>query len=268
MKKLLGVAIASLVAALSLLAGTAPHADASLAVRRFVLSTSCQTQFGDGGMAVPQEPAPNAWFLIPQRDEAAQRAAENGGPGVEPDQIWIDLSLFDNGFADGTYIGAGPFLNPVTGTSSFIWQNLLPGRLHYYRLNALVGDRWFQLGSASFETPDCNVVGALSCNSSPPSPSVSFVVPPVAPSDRGTVATQQWFDLSLFDNRFAPGLFLGTGPVPLSGASFRWTGILPASRHYFRVNTDFGAEGWRALAAGSFLSLNCYGLPENISLPL
>ncbi len=258
MKNLLGVAVAALAAPLALLVGIVPHARAELAVRRFVLSTSCEAQSG----------APDAWFLIPQQQEAAQRVAEHGGPGIVPTQIWIDLSLVDNGFADGTYIGAGPFLNPVSGTSSFIWKHLLPGKVHYYRLNALVGDRWFLLGSSRFETPDCNVVRAITCNSSIPTAGVSFVVPPATRSGAGTVATEQWLDLSLFDSGFAPGTFMGTGPLSPSGTSFFWPGILPAQRHHFRVNTDYGAAGWRAAASGSFESLNCYGLPEDISLPL
>lgn len=258
MRKFLGIVLLSLVASVPLVAAAVPRADAALAVRRFVLSTSCERQ---GGSA-------NAWFLIPQREEAAQRVAEHGGPGTVPDQVWIDISLVDNGFAEGTYLGAGPFLPPVAGTASFVWSGLVPGRLHVYRLNARVGDRWFELGSATFETPDCKVVRALSCNSGPPSSSVSFVVSPAARSEQGGVPIQQWLDLSLFDGRFAPGLFLGIGPLPVSGTSLLLPGIQPASRHYFRVNADYGPEGWRVLAEGTFLSMNCFGLPENISLPM
>lgn len=257
MKMLLGVAVAALAISFAAVAESGVRARAEAHVHNFVLSTECEGQSG----------APNAWFLIPEAGEVAQRLSEHGAPAIAPIQIWIDLSLSDNEFADGTYLGTGPFSSPVFGTSSFIWSGLLPGRLHYYRLNALVGDAWFLIGSGMFETPDCVTVRDVRCYAFW-NAAVSFVTAPSQSIAKGTAAVQQWLDLSLVDNGFAPGTFVATGPLPPSGTSFLWPDILPARRHYFRVDTNYAAAGWRATATGSFLSLDCIGMPNNISLPL
>jgi hypothetical protein len=54
---------------------------------------------------------------------------------------------------------------------------------------------------------------------------------------------EQWVDLSLFDNGFAPGTFLGAGPLPPGQYTFVWDGLIPNATHYVRVNT-LTAEGW------------------------
>jgi hypothetical protein len=53
---------------------------------------------------------------------------------------------------------------------------------------------------------------------------------------------QQWLDLSLADNGFAPGTFVGAGPV--FGSSYTWTGLLGGSRHYVRVNQYLSNGAW------------------------
>ncbi len=58
-------------------------------------------------------------------------------------------------------------------------------------------------------------------------------------------AGPQWIDLSLFDNQFAPGTFLGTGPLPAGQESVVWNGLLPATWHFARVNT-LTSGGWVA----------------------
>jgi hypothetical protein len=52
---------------------------------------------------------------------------------------WLDLSTNDNGFEPGTFISMGP-LSPQAHFQ--LWQNLLPGVIHYYRLNTLTADGW------------------------------------------------------------------------------------------------------------------------------
>lgn len=53
---------------------------------------------------------------------------------------------------------------------------------------------------------------------------------------------QQWLDLSLADNGFAPGTFVGAGPV--SGSSYTWTGLVSGSRHCVRINQFLGGGAW------------------------
>jgi hypothetical protein len=135
-------------------------------------------------------------------------------------------------------------------------------------LNARIGDAWFLIGGGTFQMPDCTTIRDMTCLAPPwPNAAASFVVPAATAIENRTPASRQWLDLSLFDNGFAPGTFVGTGPLPASGASFLWPGILPGSVHYFRLNVDYGAFGWRTQETGSFLSLDCRGLPDNISLP-
>src|SRR5689334_8200587 len=63
--------------------------------------------------------------------------------------------------------------------------------------------------------------------------------------------TEQWLDLSTFDNDFAPGSFIGVGPMPGSQNVFTWSGILTGVAHVWRVNT-LTSSGWVVSATGSF----------------
>ena len=55
-------------------------------------------------------------------------------------QIWIDLTLFDNGWQAGTFIGAGPLAGSAT---SYVWNGLDANKTHYIRVNQqLVDGRW------------------------------------------------------------------------------------------------------------------------------
>ena len=67
------------------------------------------------------------------------------------------------------------------------------------------------------------------------------------PSFRGA----QWLDLSLQNNGFAPGTFVGVGPLAAHEGSFTWDGVLAARRHYLRVNT-FTPAGWRTSGTLTF----------------
>jgi hypothetical protein len=62
----------------------------------------------------------------------------------------------------------------------------------------------------------------------------------------------QFLDLSLFDNAFAPGTFLASGPLAPSTSSFTWTGILPGLTHYWRVNALFQSGTWFPTNTGFF----------------
>jgi len=50
-----------------------------------------------------------------------------------------DLSLFNNGWLFGTFIGIGPF-GPNQNTS--VWEGLVPGQRHYLRINTLTAYGW------------------------------------------------------------------------------------------------------------------------------
>ena len=62
---------------------------------------------------------------------------------------------------------------------------------------------------------------------------------------------EQWLDISLHNNGFAAGTFLGAGPMGLHQNSLAWDGIKPGLVHYWRVNTLTDA-GWMSSAIGQF----------------
>jgi hypothetical protein len=161
-------------------------------------------------------------------------------------QQWLDLSLFNNGFAPGTFVGAGPF-GPQT--TSFTWDGILPGLTHYYRLNVLYQDGWHPSATGSFVScePGKAALGDVRQFCTPEGVEVTFNWSSATPP--GTV---QWLDLSLFDNGFAPGTFVAVGPLSGSASSFVWNGLMPGRTHYWRVNTFYPSLGWVASARGVF----------------
>jgi hypothetical protein len=78
------------------------------------------------------------------------------------------------------------------------------------------------------------------------------------PQARG--AYQLWLDLSQYNDGFAPGSFLGVGPLGPNDTSYTWEGIYPDTPYYFRVHALY-ADGWRVLKTGSFVSGQCGGQP-------
>jgi hypothetical protein len=183
-------------------------------------------------------------------------------------QLWVDLSLFNNNFAHGTFLGAGPFA-PTDQTQQFDWEGLVPARRHYYRLNALTADGWFEVGRGEFDTPDCRNVGNFQCETDGDLRVVFLLddAPDGRFGEHSFAPQSQWIDLSLLNNNFAPGTFIGAGPFPARDpgpfrASFEWEGIIASRVHYYRVNIHYGSVNWREYARGSFFSLDCRGLPS------
>lgn len=71
-------------------------------------------------------------------------------------------------------------------------------------------------------------------------------------------AGEQWLDISLFAGGFAPGTFIGIGPLEADRVGFLLTGMVPNRTHYVRVNT-LTSEGWVSGTWSSFLTLDCAG---------
>jgi len=68
----------------------------------------------------------------------------------------------------------------------------------------------------------------------------------------------QWFDVSLQNNGWIWGTFVGAGPIASGQSTFTWDGFVPNARHYLRVNTlTFG--GWYESQTVSFVTRNCFG---------
>jgi len=66
---------------------------------------------------------------------------------------WLDLSVFNDGFAPGMFISAGPFPGDRWG---LIWPNLQQGTTHYARVNTLTPQGWMASSTLAFYTPICD----------------------------------------------------------------------------------------------------------------
>jgi len=93
-------------------------------------------------------------------------------------------------------------------------------------------------------------VSAQQCDISSPG-SVSATISWV-PSRRG----EQWLDISLFNNQFAPGTFVGTGPLAPGTSSFVWRGLRPGLTHFLRIDTR-SPYGWEPSQSIAFATQAC-----------
>ena len=156
---------------------------------------------------------------------------------------WVDLSLSNNGFAPGTFIGFGP----LSGTTTQIqWNGLIAGQTHYWRVNAGTSLGWIPSQTGSFTpcapTIPPNTVTYVCTGSGRATVFWNLSQPPVATSS-------SWLDLSIFDNGFLPGTFIGGN---ITGQTqHTWPGILANVGHFWRVN-DLTPQGWIARSTGSF----------------
>jgi hypothetical protein len=153
-------------------------------------------------------------------------------PGLQ----WLDLTLADNGFAPGTFIGVGPL---EAGTSSFAWSGLLPGLPHFWRVHTLTDAGWQASETGAF-VPCGNPVllpTAITCGLLGTA-TIDFRWVPIADA-----AAVQWVDLTL-DSTYPPGGFLSAGPLSAATTVYRWTGVRANLPHQFRVNALGGDGGW------------------------
>jgi hypothetical protein len=66
---------------------------------------------------------------------------------------WLDLSIFNDGFAPGTFISSGAFDRDRWG---FVWDGLIQGTTHFARVNTLTSAGWKASDTVSFFTPVCD----------------------------------------------------------------------------------------------------------------
>ena len=64
-------------------------------------------------------------------------------------------------------------------------------------------------------------------------------------------------DLSLFNNGWQAGTFLGAGPFASAANSFTWDGLVPNTVHYARVNQQLAAGNWDPSATFTFTTIAC-----------
>jgi len=66
---------------------------------------------------------------------------------------WLDLSIFGNGFAPGSFVTAPSFSAQGWG---YVWDGLLEGTTHFIRLNTLTLAGWMPTDTLPFLTPICS----------------------------------------------------------------------------------------------------------------
>jgi hypothetical protein len=157
---------------------------------------------------------------------------------------WLDLTLFDNGFQDGTFINTSAM---TPGTERITWNGLIKGLPHYWRVNTLTEAGWVTSGTGTFvPCGGPQIRGVTYVCTGGGRASVTFYWSPPTPSGRAN-----WLDQTLFDPNF--GAFLNAGPMENSRSSFTWNGILANLQHFWRFSTLFGND-WVRSNTGSFVA--------------
>jgi beta-lactamase class A len=120
----------------------------------------------------------------------------------------------------------------------------------------LYPEGWRVSATGAFATGSCSLAADLQpvaqeCGDEPGQVDVSFSwAPSLVPG------VSQWLDLSVQGASFAPGSFVGTGPLPASRSSFTWEGLAGGTLYHWRINTLGGGE-WGASPTGTFFTLPC-----------
>ncbi len=175
---------------------------------------------------------------------------------------WVDLSLVDNGFVPGTFVGYGQ-LDASMG--SITWDGLMPGMTHFLRVNSLTPFGWQPSDTISFTTTSCAGYGASAIPPKNLAPAgVSVVSQECLPDGnvRVTLAWNAvpqgtiWADLSITDQRFMPGTFVNYGNIPAAWNTFTWDGLVPHQRHFLRLN-NFAMGGWNPSNVAVFTTRDC-----------
>jgi len=167
-------------------------------------------------------------------------------PVAGVDVQYVDLSLANNGFAGGTFIGFGPLAG---NTNAIQWNGLAVGQTHFWRVSGglpNVGWVFSQTGSFTPCGPTAPAGGTSSLCTGNGRASVTWNItqPPIP-------ATATYVDISTIDSLFLPGQFVGTNAT--GQQTFTWQGILANIGHYWRIN-HLTAQGWVSGGTGTFLA--------------
>ncbi len=180
-------------------------------------------------------------------------------------QVWLDLSLADNGFAPGTFVSAGP-LDP--NSSSYTWSGILTSRVHYWRVNALMSSGWQPSATSAFVACGNPVLlwGPVTCTG-PSTASVDFRWAPIADN-----SAQQWLDVGN-DPNFAPGSFTGFGALYAPRQTQHWSEVATGGDYFFRINSQTADGKWHTSQTAGF-SVECsssshpiYGSDDRLQMP-
>jgi len=165
----------------------------------------------------------------------------NGVSGAN--QLWLDVSGSDS-FAPGSFESMGPLSGTATSQAS---TNLKAGSVYFWRVNALTDQGWLTSKTSSFVPCAAPILLAapITCRSATTA-SVEFRWAPTALS-----SGQQWLDLG-FDDGFAPGSFVGAGPLSNTAQTYRWDNVQANVRYVYRVDVRDADGFWRSSATSEF----------------
>jgi hypothetical protein len=131
----------------------------TIRLRFAVLTLVALSAFGAGVAASHLRPATSEaavsrlqYFLGCKDGRASVQLIWSGGdPNAR--QQWVDLSAQNNGWASGTFSGAGPFAADV---SSYDWTGLASKARYYVRVNQLrQNNSWDASETYYIDTIDC-----------------------------------------------------------------------------------------------------------------
>jgi hypothetical protein len=124
-----------------------------------VLATLLALVAAYGAPAAPRVEAAANQLLTTQYCEGGRVKVQFSWSGGNPASLeqWLDLSIFDNGWRDGTFIYAGPLVGSLT---TYTWEGLTAGTQHYVRVNQ-------QLGNRSWDPSQTFAVMTMGCGGAP-----------------------------------------------------------------------------------------------------
>ncbi|HLF79094.1 MAG TPA: hypothetical protein VJB57_16555 [Dehalococcoidia bacterium] len=235
MKKRLALSILSLGIAIALLA-------TNLGQHQFVTSSVAEAGANFVTVADQQCLSPN------QVRVAFTWAGYNEGPQ------WVDLSLSNNGFFPGTFVGLGPL---ASSQRSFTWDGILAGLTHFLRVNTLTAAGWSTSPIIAFTTRnDCQFMSQVPLGAGASNLALSEVcllngTPRIVLTWTSSNQGQQWLDNSAYSPYFEPNSFTSVGPFVSNQTSYNWDGLVPGSLHFIRINTGT-PYGWIGSPASTF----------------
>jgi hypothetical protein len=167
---------------------------------------------------------------------------------------WVDLSLSDNGFFPGTFVGLGPLASSQT---SFTWDGILAGLTHFLRVNTLTAAGWSTSPTIAFTTRnDCQFVAQVAPGVGASNLALSQMCllngsPRVALTWTSSNQGQQWLDNSAYSAYFEQYSFTSVGPFVSNQTAYNWDGLVPGSVHFVRINTGT-PSGWIGSPTSTF----------------
>lgn len=170
-------------------------------------------------------------------------------PPTNAIEQWIHLSTQGDGFEPGTYRSAGPFSG---STRTFEWRGIHTGEPHFWRVDAYTDEGWVWSEVGSFLPCDSAQMlePIVDCFGAHAAVTFQWV-----PHSGRHGLPEQWLDLSVYDNDFAPGTYLNAGPFFLHRGQYTWHGLLANVEHAYRIAMPTPA-GW-VISPAHYVTPSC-----------